>query len=245
MKWSFIDSGTLPGALNMQMDLELAQSVLPTHESVTAQGVFRIYGWDKPTLSLGKNQVISPEIERNCKRHDIPIVHRPTGGRAVLHANELTYCIVMPCSSMEIARQAYKAIHSFFMQALSQIGITDLDFVKSDADFRDHYKTTVSTACFSASARYELTCKGKKLMGSAQRVFDGVLLQHGSLPLDQSYLNIARILTSNAEEQEQLRQNIASHSTCLSDCLEQSCDFLQIASSIGNYWKAMNGELSL
>jgi len=241
-----MDSGFMSGEQNMILDFMQAEKMsIALQNDNDFTGHFRIYGWDKPTLSLGKNQVISPDIEVNCASLDIPIVRRPTGGRAVLHSNELTYCIVMPCDSMDIARNAYRQIHAFFLKALDSIGVQNLDFVKSNADFNEHYAHQVSSACFSSSARYELTCNGKKLMGSAQRIFDGVLLQHGSLPLDQSYLDIVKLLTNDQEEQLNMKQKILSHSTSLSECFGYSCEFSEIAQAISDTWKAMEGNLPI
>lgn len=246
MNWDFINSGTLSGEANMSLDIEhaefLAESLKNGEE---AKGLFRIYAWDMPTLSIGKHQVLSPVIKQQCDSKQIPIVRRPTGGRAVLHANELTYCITMPCSSMEKARIAYKCIHAFFLDALSKLGTQYLDFAKANADFREHYMHDVSSACFSASARYELTHDGRKLMGSAQRVFDEVLLQHGSLPLDQSYMMICELLSDDPEIQKNIRQNLLSHSTSLADCTGKSYAYSDIAEVLTQTWKEKKGKLPL
>ena len=244
MKWDFIISGALPGDVNMSLDISQAEALAESlKKGEEGRGHFRIYAWEKPTLSLGKYQVLSPVIRKQCEYKQIPIVRRPTGGRAVLHANELTYCIVMPCSSMEMARKAYQEIHSFFLDALTLSDFDHLDFAKTNADFQEHYTQQISSACFSASARYELTHEGKKLMGSAQRVFDGVLLQHGSLPLDQSYLNISELLTDILEEQNRIRQSLSAHSTSLADCTKKSYTFSDIADIIQTTWKERKGIL--
>lgn len=244
MNWDFINSGALPGEVNMSLDISQAEILAETlKQGEEGRGHFRIYAWEKPTLSLGKHQVLSPIIRKQCESKLIPIVRRPTGGRAVLHANELTYCIVMPCSSMEDSRKAYQDIHTFFLDALSILDIKYLDFAKAHADFHEHYKHHISSACFSASARYELTHDGKKLMGSAQRVFDGVLLQHGSLPLDHSYLMISELLTDISEEQKQIRNSLSAHSTSLADCTEKSYGFYDIAEMIATAWKERKGIL--
>lgn len=246
MNWDFINSGALSGEANMSLDMEHAELLAESLKNgVEAKGLFRIYAWDKPTLSLGKHQVLSSVMRQQCDSKHIPVVRRPTGGRAVLHANELTYCIVMPCSSMEQARIAYKGIHAFFLDALSKLGIHQLDFAKANADFREHYTHDVSSACFSASARYELTHDGRKLMGSAQRVFDGVLLQHGSLPLDQSYVLICELLSDDPEMQMNIKQNILSHSTSLSDCTGKSYAYSDIAEVLTQTWKEKKGKLPL
>jgi lipoate-protein ligase A len=238
MIWSFINSGSLTGQENMSIDmgnaLELIRSL---KESTILKPIFRIYAWDRPTLSLGKHQLISRAIEEQCKERSIPIVYRPTGGRAVLHANELTYCITMPCDSMEEARIAYRNIHHFFLKCLNTLSIAGLEFAKGVPSFQEHYQSLESSACFSASARHELTCNGKKLIGSAQRIIDGVLLQHGSLPLDNSYLDIADILSLSSEEAIKLRSTLTNHSTSLAECVGHSCNFSEIASIISDKWK--------
>jgi len=246
MKWIFEHSGFLTGEQNMSLDIAQAQTLMSCLQQLKSPfGHFRIYGWDKPTVSLGKNQLLSQQMESNCSIQQIPIVRRPTGGRAVLHANELTYCIIMPCDSMEMARNAYASIHAFFLKALQSIGIQHLDFAKANTDFHEHYSMKESSSCFSSSARYELTCNGKKLMGSAQRVMNGVLLQHGSLPLDPSYLDIVSLLTDNPDEQKSIYDSIMSHSTCISECHDHSYDFSEIASAIEHTWIESKGSIDL
>ncbi|MBM4150615.1 MAG: hypothetical protein FJ219_03080 [Ignavibacteria bacterium] len=238
MNWSFVNSGFLSGEENMSLDMNNAQELARSlHETISTQSLFRIYAWDRHTLSLGKHQLLTSTIEKQCKERSIPIVYRPTGGRAVLHANELTYCITMPCASMEDAHNVYRDIHHFFLKCLQSLSIQDLEFAKGVPSFQEHYQSMESSACFSASARHELTCKGKKLIGSAQRIIDGVLLQHGSLPLDNSYLNIADILSTSSDEAVLLRNALNNHSTSLSECLGHSCDFSQIADIISSKWE--------
>ena len=246
MNWNFINSGTLPGDVNMILDSTQAESLAEALRiGEEGNGQFRIYSWNMPTLSLGKHQALNSIIQQQCEKKHIPIVRRPTGGRAVLHANELTYCIVMPCSTREVARKAYKAIHAFFLDALSLLNIKQLDFAKANAEFREHYLHEYSSACFSASARYELTHDGKKLMGSAQRVSNGVLLQHGSLPLDQSYLMISELLSDTPEAQDKIKQSLLSHSTSLADCTGRSYTYSEIAEALIQTWKEKKGILPL
>jgi lipoate-protein ligase A len=147
----------------------------------------------------------------------------------------------MPCDSIEMARSIYKSTHKFFLRVLQSIGLQNLDFVKAQSDFHEHYALPVSSVCFSSSARYELTCNEKKLMGSAQKVFDGVLLQHGSLPLDDSYLAIVDLLTHDPQERYNMKQNIISHSTCLSECFGYSLTFTDISQAIIKTWNEMEG----
>lgn len=239
MNWECINSGALSGDENMSLDMNHAVTLvksLQNNEKLTP--FFRIYAWDTPTLSLGKHQFLSDDLLNTCNSLGIPIVHRPTGGRAVLHSNELTYCVTMPCPTMHEARKAYHAIHNFFLTCLERMHINDVHFAKSTGSFHEQYKHFSSSACFTTSARHELTCKGKKLIGSAQRLMDGVLLQHGSLPLDESYLSIADILGRTDDEKRSLRNTLRDHSICLNECLGYSCEFSEIADIIMSTWRS-------
>ena len=229
MEWTFYTSPPLDGQINMDIDEEDARKVEHGLLENLNLGFFRVYAWKTPTISLGKNQKIDEQLTNNCKLRSIPIVRRPTGGRAVLHANELTYCVTMPCENTLQAQKAYKTIHLFIKQALSDLHIEDIDFEKSQINFNKHYQNTHSSACFSASARYELTCKNKKLIGSAQRVHNGVLLQHGSLPLDRSHLEIADLLLNDKEQSTFLKQRLHKSSISLSECIGRSITFEETA----------------
>src|SRR5437762_12515278 len=97
MAWELIIDGARDGATNMDIDATLLDEVDKSAETRT---VVRFYGWLRPTISLGRNQKIEKAVEvEYCRANGIDIVHRPTGGRAVLHDDELTYAVISNDSS--------------------------------------------------------------------------------------------------------------------------------------------------
>src|SRR2546427_3222065 len=92
MAWELIIDGTLDGAANMAVDAALLGEV---ERFPGARTVVRFYGWRRPTISLGRNQKVENAVDVDyCRANGIDIVHRPTGGRAVLHDDELTYAVI-------------------------------------------------------------------------------------------------------------------------------------------------------
>jgi lipoate-protein ligase A len=153
--------------------------------------LWRSYAWEPAAVSLGYNQDPGDIDSVCCKADGVDVVVRPTGGRAVFHADEFTY-------SFHAETEAgngliYRAVHEIIRKALEQQGIVT-DFSRSDTDFRKRYRTAVSIPCFTASAKYELQAGGRKLVGSAQRRRDNILLQHGSLPFTERHKEISRYI---------------------------------------------------
>jgi lipoate-protein ligase A len=192
------------GHENMTIDSELAVS------SAKNQNTYiRFYGWRPNAVSLGFNQSSDSFSKYNMIHDGIDLVKRPTGGRAVFHAEELTYCITTPTSGPDENRKIYRDFHIAIATALAQLGI-ETDFVKANPDLRQHYSTSGAKSCFTSSARYELTIGGRKLVGSAQRDFGKVLLQHGSILLGPRHYDICEYMdfdgdSDSATEEKKLR----------------------------------------
>ena len=155
------------GAVNMAADEALLDRV------VRSGGAFlRLYRWDPPTLSIGRNQGISVQPE-------VPVVRRPTGGKAVWHEHEVTYAAAAPIALFGSLRNAYCEIHTRLATALRSLGV--------EARLAP-YSPTVRpsdgpTSCFSARAGGEILVNGRKLVGSAQVRRGDAFLQHGSILL--------------------------------------------------------------
>ncbi|MFQ5928258.1 MAG: biotin/lipoate A/B protein ligase family protein [Acidobacteriota bacterium] len=172
--------------------------------------VVRFYRWAVPTLSLGKHQKLEQAIEpAYCQRAAIPVVHRATGGRAVFHADELTYAVAsndldhFPLGSV---RDTYRVIAAGLKEGLKRLGIIAqlADSVREPAlPARLSWKNP----CFLSPSRYELLLDGCKIVGSAQRRLKRSFLQHGSIPLRINYAQMAAAL---AVEQEVLRKSLIS-----------------------------------
>jgi lipoate-protein ligase A len=183
-EWRFIDSGHNLGAYNMAMDEEL----LARAQAGEAVTVLRLYTWDPPAVSLGRFQKIENSVNAEaCHRHGIDIVRRITGGRAVLHHNELTYSIIARTENPLFPSNVlgtYKIIASGLLAGLKNLGIDAEMVSRSNRHAHLVKKGSKDPACFSSPSWYEILVHGRKIIGSAQRRLSGAFLQHGSILLD-------------------------------------------------------------
>lgn len=165
------------GEKNMAIDAELLDTSISQNKK---EPVFRLYGWKPACISLGRNQkddFINYEV---LKKHNIDVVRRLTGGRALLHDNEITYSFVCPEEYLENGSHvvsSYKEISQILIDKFKKLGI-DLDFGTSKA------VRTKFDYCMLLSTGADLCYKNKKLIGSAQCRKNGYILQHGSILYD-------------------------------------------------------------
>src|SRR5437868_7825250 len=95
--WELIVDSARDGSINMAIDAALLDEI---DKSAEPRTVVRFYTWLRPTISLGRNQKIEKAVDvEYCRAHGIDVVHRPTGGRAVLHDDGLTYAVISNDSS--------------------------------------------------------------------------------------------------------------------------------------------------
>jgi lipoate-protein ligase A len=149
-------------------------------EVVTSGNAFlRLYRWDPPTLSLGRNQPIT--------HVGVPIVRRPTGGKAVWHEHEVTYAVAAPIGLFGSLRNAYCEIHTRIATALQSLGV-DASLAPNRATVR---LSDGPTSCFAVPVGGEIVVNGRKLVGSAQVRRGDAFLQHGSILLDGSQQRVS------------------------------------------------------
>ena len=152
----------------------------------------RLYGWDRASLSLGCFQDIDGIDLSYCRERGIPVVRRPTGGRAVLHDRELTYSFSTLTDRGLFSKgllDSYKRISGALQLALSKGGI------RSEAR-KEREKGRVlagSPLCFQSSSFGEILADRKKLIGSAQKRWSNCLLQQGSIPYSHNMEEICRV----------------------------------------------------
>ena len=175
----WLDSTPRPGWQNMAIDCALL-------DFVRSEGgaVLRVYRWDPYCLSFGRHE---PAIRRYGKEkvlaRGVDVVRRPTGGRAVWHARELTYALAQPADGISL-RESYRAIHGMMADAVRRLGAPAL--LAADPP-RVH--GLGAGACFAQPVGGEVVVAGRKVVGSAQLREEGALLQHGSMLLeDDQYL---------------------------------------------------------
>ncbi|MGD1044267.1 MAG: lipoate--protein ligase family protein [Bacteroidota bacterium] len=232
MNWRFENTGVRSGVFNMEYDVALARALVDG----TGYSTLRVYGWRPSAISLGWNQSMDEIDLTKTSAAGIDVVRRPTGGRAILHANELTYSVVMRVHNKNVLT-IYDDISRALVAGLQELG-APVAIEKSQPHFPSLYRTASAVACFSSTGRYEIKCDGKKLVGSAQRRYaavDGeeVVLQHGSILLGSEHKRIVEFLNLPSEEQRvALMRELDEKTTELSTILNRTVKFDETADAI-------------
>lgn len=182
--WGFIDSGEQSPSFNMALD----EALLDWHSEGKIPPIIRFYGWNPPTLSIGYFQKVEKEINMEAvKRHGLGFVRRPTGGRGVLHEEELTYSVIVSEDYPDMPKtvtESYRVISEGILKGFHRLGMEAYFAVPQTPAEREQLKNPRSAVCFDAPSWYELVVEGRKVAGSAQTRQKGVILQHGSILLD-------------------------------------------------------------
>ena len=186
--WRLIDEPPGAADYNMAMDEALALSAAGNPHSAPT---LRLYGWARPSVSMGRFQRISDIDEQYCASKGIHIVRRPTGGRAILHvADELTYGFTAPTVEGIFSGglfESYALLSRAFMIAFRPLGIP------CESEGRKRTGRARSGVCFESASFAELSANGRKLIGSAQRRLTGAMLQQGAIPLELDYEGMGRV----------------------------------------------------
>lgn len=177
MYWHLWLDAARPGPLNMAVDEALLDLV--TTERV---GVLRLYRWDPWTLSFGAHEPALRRYDRaRIEALRLPVVRRPTGGRAVWHADEVTYAIAAPTDTFGSLTETYHAIHTAIADALRALG-APVSLARRPAA----PPALEEGACFASPVGGEIVARHRKVVGSAQLRRGDAFLQHGSILLSGS-----------------------------------------------------------
>lgn len=228
MKWQVLDSGYNTGKMNMDIDIQLAEVCSP--DGVT----LRFYRWNPYCISLGANQKIEEINLEKAKQDNIEVVYRPTGGRAILHAEELTYSVIYPVDESTSSRNIYHEINLALIKGLVNFNsaFTSLEMENVQPNFPNFYKEQLSTLCFAVPAKSEIKFAGKKLIGSAQKKMKHSLLQHGSILCGDYHLRIIDYLNLSPEKILPFREELSSKTTDLSSILGSEINYTRLIDSL-------------
>ena len=195
--WRLLITPPAHGAWNMALDEAILEHIgrgasIPT---------LRLYGWEPPCLSLGQAQPFADVDMARLKERGWEVVRRATGGRAILHTDELTYSVIAPNEEPRVAGTVLES-YNRLAQALL-LAVKELELLVEMKEGKVNNGSVPNPVCFEVPSTYEITVNGKKLIGSAQaRKKEGVL-QHGSLPL---LGDLARICEALVFENESARE---------------------------------------
>lgn len=204
-------------------------------ESVSSKMQFptlRLYDWFPYTLSLGHAQHVADVNISTLQDHNWTLVRRPTGGRAILHADEMTYSVCAPLDDPSIGGgvlESYQKISNALLLALEIIGINAESKQKKPSD------STLSQdpVCFQFPSDYEITYKEKKLIGSAQARKKNGVLQHGTIPLFGDITRIIDVLSFSDEISKQnVQTRLIDRATTIKESFGKDVSWFALASAI-------------
>ena len=228
-----IEDSPRSGAANMAVDESIAEAAA----SGDVPPTLRFYRWQSPTVSLGRFQKIADIDEAGVAEQGYDLVRRATGGRAILHVDELTYSVAGPIAEPQMSGGVMDAYMRFSDALLS--GLTSLGLRAENAGARARAGRDLSAACFEMPSAYEITAGGRKLMGSAQSRRKGYVLQHGSLPLWGDVTRLVEVLSLTCDAKERLRKQLRQQAITLAEALKlppdsEQPDFLGVAAAMAD-----------
>ena len=186
--WRLILHPASEALWNMAVDeallLSFAESQVP---------VIRFYTWERPSISLGRFQNVegSVNLERLADR-GVPLVRRPTGGRAVLHGTDLTLSVVKANDRSSVS-ESYRGVAKAVAAALIELGAPVEIF--SEESGRASMRSVAN--CFDLKARFEVALEGRKVLGCAQLRTEQGILQQNSLLMSLPNSEDTRILVDS------------------------------------------------
>lgn len=227
--WRLLISGTADGATNMAVDHAVMEAVAAGRVPPT----LRFYGWEPASLSLGYMQHIADVDRERLASCGWDLVRRITGGRAILHTDELTYSVAVtagdPIVSGDIV-QSYRHLSGALRRGLERLGAA------VEAERRiDGAPGSKGPVCFEVPSHYEITADGKKLIGSAQVRKFGAVLQHGAIPLTGDISRICFALHFESEAQRQhAREQVLQRATTVEQVLGRVVSWDEAAQVFGS-----------
>jgi lipoate-protein ligase A len=216
--WRLLISPPADGATNMAID----EAILRAVSAGLIPATLRLYAWEPPCLSLGRGQP-GAEVDRvACARDGAHIVRRPTGGRAILHTDELTYSVIAPLDEPRLAGDIVTSYRRLSRALLAALQHMNVNVESHRAATGEPGAEAPNPVCFEVPSHYELTtADGRKLVGSAQMRTSDVVLQHGTLPLEGDIARICRYL-NEAPAPERVRARAATLESALGRRVERA-----------------------
>jgi lipoate-protein ligase A len=199
--WRLICDGPVAGRLNMAID----RAIQVCRAEGSAPPTVRFYRWARPTVTLGRFQPAQDIDSTARERRGVDVARRYTGGRGVLHDDELTYSVVAGVSDgiPRTVTASYATLSRALLESYRLVGV--------DAQLVAHDRAKErSGACYLQSTRADLSFRGAKLSGSAQVWLGDTVLQHGSFVIDRDLQREKDLFGLDDVETERLRSETAT-----------------------------------
>ncbi|MBI9047518.1 MAG: lipoate--protein ligase family protein [Anaerolineaceae bacterium] len=232
--WRLIINKPKQASWNMAMD----EMLLEEMQNENYYPVLRLFSWEPASLSLGYAQPISDIDFDALEKNGWGLVRRPTGGRGILHTDELTYSVIAPIKNKIVAgniMESYRRLSQALLLALSYLGIrASADKIH---DLPNNSKKN-GAVCFEVPSNYEITYDGKKLIGSAQARKKNGVLQHGTLPLQGDLTRIVQVLQFSDKSKKDIAcQRILQRATTIENILGKTISWEMAAEAFTKAFK--------
>jgi lipoate-protein ligase A len=231
-QWRFLFTGENDAFFNMALD----EAILQFCQSGQSLPTLRLYLWKPPGVSIGYFQSLEKTVDLDkCQGNKVNVVRRITGGRAVLHENEITYSV---CASVkeypelgENINETYQKISFALLESLKSLKVFG-EWVKPNKErIALTENSYFSRPCFMSNSRYEITVEGKKLIGSAQRREKSSFIQHGSIPLGKGKISLPDLLNEESNK-EKMKEELEDKSTNLEKILKREVGYEEVISAL-------------
>lgn len=237
--WRAVIQPPADGETNMAVD----EAILEAVSQGMVPPTLRFYAWSPACLSLGYAQPVSDVDFDQLYASGWDVVRRLTGGRAILHTDELTYSVVVPIDNARVAGgvvESYRRLSAGLLAGLEHLGAG----VEANRKAEES-RGVQGPVCFEVPSDYEITVNGRKLLGSAQTRRNDVVLQHGALPLEGDLGRICDVLVfASEEEREKARDRVRQRAITLSEGLSEPISMARATGALmAGFCEALNLEL--
>ncbi len=225
MKWHLIESGGNTGRFNMDFDIDLVE------KCSLEDAYFRLYRWNPYCISLGANQNFTDINIEKAALENIDVVKRPTGDRAILHSEEITYSVVLPYTHIHSAKEIYEKISFALVKGLEiynpLLGKSELENIQPD--FPKLLDKPSGVLCFGSTAKNEVKFGGKKIIGSAQRKLNNAILQHGSILCGKFHRKLVDYLNTDDNLKQKLSMELLERTIEIETILDEKVDYEKLS----------------
>ena len=232
-QWRLLITTATDGATNMAIDEAIMSSVARGESLPT----LRFFDWSPPYLSFGRAQTVEDVDLERLASLGYGLVRRPTGGKAILHIYEITYSVVTRQDDPRVEGgiiESYRRLSEGLMRGLE---LMDLIVTRPHRSERP-VRSDENPICFEVPSDYEITVIGKKLIGSAQARKQGMVLQHGSLPLSGDIARICDVLKFDSDEaRESAKDRLRGRAITLEGALRQIVPYQTAAQALAQGFK--------
>lgn len=214
----------LSGYENMSRDealLEMGSSNTPL--------TVRFFEWREKTLSVGRFQKTAEIDFEYLKTKNIPLVRRPTGGRAILHDKEITFSLFISSAPFKQHTFYYEELQKVLTRMMGKMGIEVDEKIESGL-------YTSSPYCFSIHVSHEITIGGKKVIGVAQARGERGNLFQASFILEADREEIASCFKEVEKVKKELENSFLPLNEILSPLPEKEEIYRLLLESLREKW---------